>query len=173
MKVFLLRWTSHSAGISYNSVAVRAAINFHYNAGPTGRGWRRFFMAVRTMSRETETRPVDVDFLPLVPCCLASFVFGVRSVALFRFLIVWEFRFSLCKVWVTWRGNEMIWIYLLMVGSHIKSVYGIIIVLDQFKICIGLCERNQETGKKKLGTEIGSFIYRYTYALKLIVLYIV
>lgn len=170
MKVFLLRRTSHGAGISYNSVAVRAAINFHYNAGPTGRGWRRFFMAVRTMSRETETRPVDVDFLPLVPCCLASFVFGVRSVALFCFLIVWEFRFSLCRVWVTWRGNEMVWIYLLMIGSHIESIYGIIIVLNQFKICVGLCKRNQETGKKKLGTGIGSFIYRYTHALQLIVL---
>lgn len=43
-----------------------------------------------------------------------------------------------------------------MVGSHIKSVYGIIIVLDQFEICVRLCERNQKTGKKKLGTEIGS-----------------
>lgn len=58
-----------------------------------------------------------------------------------------------------------------MVGSHIKSVYGIIIVLDQFEICVRLCERNQKTGKKKLGTEIGSFIYRYTHALQLIVLY--
>lgn len=62
---------------------------------------------------------------------------------------------------------------MLMVGSHIKSIYGIIIVLDQFKICVGLCARNQETGKKKLGTGIGSFIYRYTHVLQLIVLYTV
>ena len=77
---FFLR-DGQTTSLALVTMALRCAppINFHYNADDSS--WLS-----ETTSQETETRPADVDFLPLVSCCLArGFVFGPRSVTLLPF----------------------------------------------------------------------------------------